>query len=74
MSDYLAPALGIGLPFIGGAAGSIITKKNVKTWYRVSKETDNARNYDHQNILSKSFFKSIVIIKYYHTKHSNKHI
>jgi len=38
MSDYLAPALGIGLPFIGGAAGSIITKKNVKTWYRTLKK------------------------------------
>ena len=36
MSEYLKPAAAIALPFLGGAAGAVVSRKNTKTWYEVS--------------------------------------
>ncbi|GFR78069.1 translocator protein isoform X1 [Elysia marginata] len=33
MSDYVRPAAAIGLPFVGGIAGSFISKSNIPNWY-----------------------------------------
>lgn len=36
MSEYLKPAAAIALPFVGAAAGAVVSRKNIKTWYEVS--------------------------------------
>lgn len=36
MSEYLKPAAAIALPFLGGAAGSVISRTNISQWYEVS--------------------------------------
>lgn len=33
MSEYLKPAAAIALPFLGGAAGSVISRTNISQWY-----------------------------------------
>ncbi|RUS84024.1 hypothetical protein EGW08_008202 [Elysia chlorotica] len=33
MSDYMKPAAAVILPFVGGFAGGIVTRKNIPTWY-----------------------------------------
>jgi hypothetical protein len=36
MSEYLKPAAAIALPYVGGAIGSVISRKNISQWYEVS--------------------------------------